>query len=621
MPGLPSSLSRGLWVATLTALSAGAIGRYLVRERGAVLADVTRARVRNADASTGNYLVRRGATTVGVGKVAYAAEGDTVDVIEDTRLQLSVPGGGVQRVVEIAHTRLDARLRVLRFDIQITAGGHGRPAQRSTVTARRVGADSLELRVGTGGRETVRMVAVPEGFVVGQSLWPRLAISGALIVGTRLTAYDFDPIALAVRPTFVRVTGVDTVPRRQLPGWDPSDPRQGRVRVYHVTQESGGLKYALDVQDNGLVLRSTLPAGLTVEAVAPEVAGRAFGRFAVGDQLSTRAEEAVTATQQAGASGTPEVPGAATLVAASAIQAAIPGATRRDAAHARPRALAMVRLVVRTTPTGADTAEDASLAHTTDLEGGVQHVRGDTVTIVAGVLDGSGNGERPAGTPGARTPIAAGELRAAREEEPFIERDDPAIVAAAERAVAGVAPGDTAGAVRAITHWTWSRLAKVYTASLPSARQTLLAGEGDCTEHAVLATALLRARGIAARPVVGLAAVGDQWYFHAWVEVGLGGGWQPIDPTFDEAPALAGHLRLFVGRTGMTRILPLLGALQLRVIEATEAPAPSGPVAAGPARDPAGRQPHAARRGAPGRSDRPPPAPATPSTPGSTTTL
>jgi len=64
---------------------------------------------------------------------------------------------------------------------------------------------------------------------------------------------------------------------------------------------------------------------------------------------------------------------------------------------------------------------------------------------------------------------------------------------------------------------------------------------GDCTEHVVLMIALLRRLGVPARAAFGWAGIdaGHESNFglHAWVEVKIGSGWIPMDPTFDQSPA------------------------------------------------------------------------------------
>jgi transglutaminase-like putative cysteine protease len=74
-------------------------------------------------------------------------------------------------------------------------------------------------------------------------------------------------------------------------------------------------------------------------------------------------------------------------------------------------------------------------------------------------------------------------------------------------------------------------LARAYDiASVIAARR-----EGDCTEHAVLLAALLRAHGYVARVMNGLVILDvanrPQAFGHAWVETADGGSWRVVDAT------------------------------------------------------------------------------------------
>lgn len=76
-----------------------------------------------------------------------------------------------------------------------------------------------------------------------------------------------------------------------------------------------------------------------------------------------------------------------------------------------------------------------------------------------------------------------------------------------------------------------------YGIPLLPARDVLLTGTGDCTEHAVLSVALLRSMGIAARAVVGMVLVREYeakqniFVFHMWAEAFQGGKWRLVDAT------------------------------------------------------------------------------------------
>lgn len=93
---------------------------------------------------------------------------------------------------------------------------------------------------------------------------------------------------------------------------------------------------------------------------------------------------------------------------------------------------------------------------------------------------------------------------------------------------------------------------KDFTVGFASALEVCRQPRGDCTEHAVLAVALLRRLGVPARGVTGWVGLGELLGLHFWVEVRLLDRWVPIDPTFDQAPASA--LRIKLGDTDLADI-------------------------------------------------------------------
>jgi transglutaminase-like putative cysteine protease len=192
-----------------------------------------------------------------------------------------------------------------------------------------------------------------------------------------------------------------------------------------------------------------------------------------------------------------------------------------------------------------------------DVDGVGQTLDGNVVelmdprTLKAGAAD-----------PGAKAFLAA---------EPLLESDDPLVRAEAEEAVRGV-EGDRARAER-LTRYVNGLLDKKPTVSLPSAREVLRTKVGDCNEHTALFVAMARSVGIPARIAVGLVFMHGAFYYHAWPEVYLTersglGLWLPVDPTLDQFPADATHLRL--ARGGLDRqavILPLIGRLKMTVVD------------------------------------------------------
>ena len=192
-----------------------------------------------------------------------------------------------------------------------------------------------------------------------------------------------------------------------------------------------------------------------------------------------------------------------------------------------------------------------------DLQGVGQRVDGEVIEI----LDARG------------LVAAAGatDLSGYLRPEPFIESDAPEIQAEASRALAGIT-GVRARAERLTRHVN-AMLEKKPTVSLPSAVEVLRTRVGDCNEHTALFVALARAAGIPARISVGLVAVRSAFYYHAWPEIyvdeGKGRGlWLPVDPTLNQFPADATHLRL--ARGGLDKqvaILPLIGRVKMTILD------------------------------------------------------
>lgn len=139
---------------------------------------------------------------------------------------------------------------------------------------------------------------------------------------------------------------------------------------------------------------------------------------------------------------------------------------------------------------------------------------------------------------------------------PFVESDDPEIVARAREIVAG--ERDPAARAGRLVGWVHTHLTQEPSLTVPSARDVLRARRGDCNEHAVLLAALARAAGIPARVVAGAVYAGDGFYYHAWNELWLG-GWVSADAVFDQLPVDATHVKLVDG--GSERQLELAGVL------------------------------------------------------------
>jgi transglutaminase-like putative cysteine protease len=118
-----------------------------------------------------------------------------------------------------------------------------------------------------------------------------------------------------------------------------------------------------------------------------------------------------------------------------------------------------------------------------------------------------------------------------------------------------------------LNEWVYTTLEKKPVVSIPSALEILEQRAGDCNEHTTLFTALARAVGIPTRMAGGIVYMDDGFYYHAWPEVWLG-QWTAIDPTFNQFPADATHIRFVIGNLDQqTEIMRLVGKLKVDVLE------------------------------------------------------
>lgn len=161
-----------------------------------------------------------------------------------------------------------------------------------------------------------------------------------------------------------------------------------------------------------------------------------------------------------------------------------------------------------------------------------------------------------------------------RRPSNLIQSDDPAILAAAEKAAEGrTAPAEVAVALEKFVHGAIRD--KSYTQAFDSAVDVLRSGRGDCTEHAVLLAALCRARGIPARVAMGLVYRDQKFLYHLWTEAFFDGRWVPLDATLAQGGIGAAHLKIahssLESRSAYVSLLPVVqvaGKLKIEILEA-----------------------------------------------------
>ena len=347
----------------------------------------------------------------------------------------------------------------------------------------------------------------------------RKLANGGLVPGARHQWTLFDPATLHNAPVVIEVGKREFVRSADRP-----------IPAFRVEMSFGGLRTTAWVTDTGDVVREESPMGL------------------------------ITVRESADRARNTAVPGGvqADLLDAAAV---VPVMKQRID---EPRDVRRLRIRLE----GADLSS-------ADLQGSGQTVDGDIVEL-----------RDPRELGAERADAAASQYLA---PEALIESDAPEIVAEAEIAVRGVA---ASGGVRAraerLTRYVNNLLEKKPTVSIPSAREVLRTKVGDCNEHTALYVAMARALGIPARIAVGLVFVHGAFYYHAWPEVyvdeGSGRGlWLPVDPTLNQFPADATHVRLARGGLDkQTAILPLIGRLKMTVLDLELAPGAT-PILAGKA--------------------------------------
>ena len=383
----------------------------------------------------------------------------------------------------------------------------------------------LDISITSGGRTRREVRRLAERPMLSLNLVRRLADEG-LAPGSSHQWSMFDPATLRNAAVTVKVGAREIVRSASAP-----------IPASRVEMEFAGLKTTAWITDTGEIVREESPLGFITLREPPERA-RAL---AIDGRIRQD------------------------LLAASAVVPTIEPRTPPFPPIDDPRHVRRLRMRVE----GADLSSP-------DLQGGGQAVHGNMVEIIDAQKLAAGPAD----------PDVAQYL----SPEPFIESDDPEIRAAAEDAVRGVS--GTRARAEALTRFVNSTVQKKPTVSLPSAREVLRTRIGDCNEHTALFVAMSRAIGIPARIAVGLAFVRGAFYYHAWPEIyideGARGLWLPVDPTFNQFPADATHLRL--ARGGLAKqaaIIPLIGRVKMTLVD-VDVVAESTPVLVGQAETAAG---------------------------------
>ncbi|MFO8055832.1 MAG: transglutaminase domain-containing protein [bacterium] len=172
-------------------------------------------------------------------------------------------------------------------------------------------------------------------------------------------------------------------------------------------------------------------------------------------------------------------------------------------------------------------------------------------------------------------PDKAEEFRSSLVPSAHIQSDHRRIKQAAQKALDGATRA--VPAVENLLSYMDSTMDKSMVYTIPSALEVLESKKGACKEHTILFTALCRAAGIPARPVYGIVyseeMLVEGFYYHAWTEAYLAGEdgqgkWVAADPTFNQLPADAVHIKMGQGKVGnITSLMGVIGKLKVQVEE------------------------------------------------------
>jgi Transglutaminase-like superfamily len=497
------------------------VKRELFRSTGARLADAAL----SVPPGAMFYRLDLGAQQMGFVSSTLDTLTDSIRVEDDFVLDVAAVGK-LRRTTARSVAFLSRTLRLQQVDVTFD-GDLGQFVAHGRV----LGDSVLRVSIVSDGDSQVTRMPLT-GPVTLPSLLPlRLAFGGELRRGRSYAARLFDPLLLATRDVIVHVAAESTLVVADSADLDSTTMVWGpehfdTVRAFRIDHEANGVRVSNWIDAQGRVVLSASPVGFAMERSAFEIAYENF----------RRRDTARVARNSA-------APDPGDVVPVTALAAGV----RDDPAEPGPAPF-RVRL------SGVDLTGFAVW-----LGGGRQHLAGDTLEVTRETA------LQAHATP-YRLPSRDSALARWLQPEPLIQTWDPRIAAQARLIVGSGRDRSPARAAELLTHWVHANVRRELLATVPSAEKVLETRRGDCNELATLYVALARSAGLPARTVGGLIYLKGRFYYHAWAEVYLG-DWVAVDPTFDQYPADAAHLRFAVG--GLARqveLLPLVGRLKLEVL-------------------------------------------------------
>jgi transglutaminase-like putative cysteine protease len=163
-------------------------------------------------------------------------------------------------------------------------------------------------------------------------------------------------------------------------------------------------------------------------------------------------------------------------------------------------------------------------------------------------------------------PIPKGEYVRHLQPSPQIESRNREIIQRSKAILDG--ENNSLLALRKLVHWVSDHIEDELVDSF-SALDALHSKKGECQAHVYLYTALCRAAGIPTKVVSGLVYVEEVGFlYHAWAESFIG-YWIAVDPTFDQIPADATHIKLAEGESfrDLSPLVEVIGRLKATIVD------------------------------------------------------
>ena len=171
-----------------------------------------------------------------------------------------------------------------------------------------------------------------------------------------------------------------------------------------------------------------------------------------------------------------------------------------------------------------------------------QRVSGHATKIVATVIVRTIDPTTPIGGPFIKE---KGPTAADRDTNAMIQSDDALVIAMAGEVAQGERdPWTIAKALEQHIHRSMKETN--FKQAFATAAEVAKSRSGDCSEYAVLLTAVCRARKIPARVAMGLVYMpsAQAFGYHMWTEVWIADRWIGLDATLKEGGVAAGHIKI-----------------------------------------------------------------------------